>query len=61
MKKSESLLGWETGNNLDYNLATWENQFPKSLKGVNKGLTHIPKLFLQEVDHNQMKVAGHST
>ena len=59
MKKSESLLGWETGNNLDYNLVTWENQFPKSLKGVNKGLTYIPKLFLQ-VDPNQMKVAGHS-
>ena len=59
MKKSELLLGWTTANNLYYKLATWENQIPKSQKGVDKGLTHMAKLFLQ-VDPNQMKVDDHS-
>jgi len=28
------------------------------LKDIDKGLTHIPKLFLQEADPHQMKTAG---
>ena len=59
MKKSELLLGWETGNNLYYKLTTLENQITKFQKGVDKGLTHMPKLFLQ-ADPNQMKVDDHS-
>ena len=55
-------MGWRTGNNLDYNSATAQNhQTPISLKDRDKGLTHIPKLFLQEADLHQMKTADYKT
>ena len=45
------MLGWETDNNLDSKSNTWQNhRIPSSLKDTEKGLTHIPKLFLQETD-----------
>ena len=47
----EQLLGWETGESLDYNPATQQNhQTPSSLKDTNIGLPHTPILFLQETD-----------
>ena len=32
---------------------------PSSLKDTEKGLTQVPKLFLQEADSLQMKTADH--
>ena len=44
MKKQRIAVGLGTGNNLDYNSATWQNhRTPSSLKDTNKGLT--PELF----------------
>ena len=38
----------------------WQNhQTHCSLKDIDKGLTHIPKLFLQEADPHQMKTVDH--
>ena len=52
------MLGGETGNTLDYKPATQQNPWtPSSLKDTAKGLTHMPKLFLQEADLHQMKTA----
>ena len=48
--KNSSWAG-ETGNNLDYDSATQQKRWnPSSLKDIDKGLTHIPQLFLQEAD-----------
>ena len=39
-------------------LATWQSLWtPTSLKDIDKGLTHTPKLFLQEAESHQMKTA----
>ena len=52
MEKQRELLGQGTGNNLDSNSATQQDhQTPGFLKGIDKGLTHIPKQFLREADH----------
>ena len=54
------LLGWETGVNLYGKSATQQNfQTLTSLKDTDKGLAHISRLFLQEVDSLQMKTADH--
>ena len=59
-RNKEQLLGWGTGNNLDYNSVTWQNyQTPSSLEGTDKCLTHTHKLLLQEADRLQMKTADH--
>lgn len=48
----------KTGNNLDYKSVIQEShQISSSLKDTDGGLTHIPKLFLQEADRHQMKTA----
>ena len=51
-------MGQETGNYLDsiWHIAGSKNsQFPERCKG----LTHIPKWFLQKADPHQMKTADH--
>ena len=51
----------ETGNKVDCKSTTKQNhQTPCSLEDIDKGLTHIPKLFLQEADPHQMKTADHN-
>lgn len=59
-RNRDELLGWGISSSLDYNSAIWLNHWtPSSLKEIDKGLTHIPKLFLQKVDPLQMKTADH--
>ena len=46
--------------NFSLNSATQQNHWtPSSLKDIDKGLTHIIKLLLQEADPFQMKTADH--
>ena len=50
--EKKQLVDLGTGNNLDSNSATQQDhQTPGFLKGIDKGLTHIPKQFLWEADH----------
>ena len=47
----------ELVTNLDYNSTTKQNhQTLSSVKGIDKDLTHIPKLFLQEADPCRWKL-----
>ena len=56
----QRIAGWGTSNNLDYNSVTLQNhQTPNSMKDIDTGLTHIPKLLLQAGDLLQMKSADH--
>ena len=58
-RDKESLVGQETSNNLDHKPATQQShQNLSSLKDIDKGLTHITMLFLEEADPHQMKTAG---
>lgn len=52
--------GGDTGNNRDCKPATQHSHRPpRSLEDTDKGLTHIPRLSLQEADPYQIKTADH--
>ena len=64
-RNKEQKLGWETGNNLDYRLLpviSYYRFFPMAESLISqfskryKGLTHIPKLSLEDADPHQMKI-----
>ena len=60
IETKNSCWSGELVTTLGYKSATWHNpRIHSSLKDIDKGLTHMPKLFLQEADPLQMTTADH--